>query len=147
MTDADAVKARASEYASLAKEEAEKAYAMAKELGFFSHFKEYSTELITPWTYVTGDPAIAAAPSMKDKALVLVDKAKNEVISTVKLERSADVRTSFKLYNVLAFWCGAFESLIYAAFGGSLLSLTWNGGLGFIIAYTLYWTMLMTESK
>ena len=79
--------------------------------------------------------------------LVLVDRAKEEVSRTMRLEKPADVKGSFILYNVLAFWMGVLESLIFAVFGGSLLSLVWNGALSFCVAYTLYFTMTCTQIK
>ena len=66
---------------------------------------------------------------------------------TLRLEPPADAKASFVLYNVLAFWMGVLESLLYAVFGGSLLSLVWNGALSFCVAYTLYFTMTCTQIK
>ena len=50
-------------------------------------------------------------------------------------------KESFQLYNVLGFWLGVLESLFFALFGHGLISLAWNGAVGYAIAYTLYWTM------
>merc|ERR1712216_992607 len=139
--DVETAKVKAAEAAAKAKEEAQKIYEISKEQGYFSHFKEYSMELLTPWIIVTSNSEFMELPTMKEKALYMALKAKEEVVSTVTLNRPADVVSSFKLYNVLAFWLGVTESVLGAVFGGSLFSLVWNGGIAFIVAYTLYWIM------
>ena len=146
--DVEAAKLKALETAEKAKEEAKKIFQFAQENGFMSHFyPEYVMELLTPWKLVMSDEAITGAESIKDKALVLADKAKTEIVSTVTLTRSTDARKSFILYNVLAFWFGVFESLVAAMFGAGFISLVWNGGISFFVAYTLYWTMTCTGQK
>ena len=137
----------ASDIATRAKEQSIAAYEIAKELGFFTHFNAYSMELFTPWTLLTENAAFMEAPSAKEKALVLAVQAKDEIISTVKLEKAVDPTRSFIKYNVMAFWLGVAESLIGAIFGAGLFSLVWNAGLSFAVAYTLYWTMTCVRQK
>ena len=119
----------------------------ATELGYFSHFKQYAVEMMMPWTLFAADEQIIAAPDVKSKALVLVGKAIEEVKSTLAMTRSADVKASFIFYNVLGFWLGMSVSLVFALFGMGLVSLIWNGGISFILAYTLYWTMTCVRTK
>ena len=42
---------------------------------------------------------------------------------------------------------GVLESLFFALLGKGLLSLAWNGGLSFCVAYTLYWCMTCSQKK
>jgi len=142
MAELDEVKTKAEVAALKAKEEAEKVWATAAEAGFFSHFKEYSMELLLPYMLVTSNTALMEAPSVKEKAMVFYSQAKDEIMSTLTLTPPATPAKSFITYNVLGFWLGVFESLFFGVIlGHGFISLIWNGGVSFCVAYTLYWTM------
>lgn len=145
--DVESVKAEAEKTLEAAKNTAAEIVSTATEKGFFSKFQEYSLKLLMPWTLITANAAIMDAPDVKSKALAFVDIAKAEIISVFTLTRSVAPAESFTLYNVVGLWIGIAESLIYAIFGGSLLSLIWNGGVAFALAYTLFWTMTISKEK
>ena len=142
--DVETAKAKATEAASKAKEAALGAYASANELGFFSHFSEYNQELLTPGLKLMQDETLAGQPTIKEKALYMFDIAKNEILGHLTLDPPTP-KESFRVYNVIGFWLGVFESLIFALFGHGIISLVWNGAVGYGIAYTLYWTMTQAE--
>ena len=142
--DVETAKARASQAAEQAKDAALGAYAKANELGFFSHFTEYNQELLTPGMKLMQNETIAAQPTLKEKGLYMLEVAKAEILGHMTLDPPTP-KESFRLYNVLGFWLGVFESLIFALFGHGLMSIAWNGAVGYAIAYTLYWTMTQAE--
>ena len=144
--DIEAYKAKAEAAALASKEAAEKVFAEAAEAGFFSHFNEYLMELLMPWTLIQSNTVMMEAPSVKEKVMVLGMQAKEEIMTTVTLAPPPDPRKNFITYNALGFWLGILEVLFGALFGGGLLPLAWNGGVGFIVAYTLYWTMTCSNS-
>jgi hypothetical protein len=112
----------------------------AKAEGFFSHFTEYNTELLMPWTMLTSNEDFMGKPDLKEKGLYLFNALVTEIKAALTLS-PATPEPSFKLYNVLGFWIGVAESVIFSIFGHGLLSLAWNGGMGYVLAYTLFWTM------
>ena len=124
--DVEAGLAIAKTKATEAADYAKASYELAKEKGFFSHFMEYNMEIINP---------------LKNAQSVTVDGVKEEVIATLKLQPK-NAREGFVLYNGLALLFGIAESLIGALAGGGLLSLAWNGGASYCVAYTLYWLMV-----
>jgi len=142
--DVEAAKAHAVETAEKAKDAALGAFEQAKELGFFSHFTEYNQELLTPGLKLMQNEQLAAQPDLKSKALYMVEAVKAEVMGHMTLDPPTPV-DSFRLYNVLGFWIGVTESIIFSIFGHGIISLVWNGAVGYAIAYTLYW--LMTCAK
>ena len=142
--DVETAKAKATEAAAKAKEAALGAYASANELGFFSHFSEYNQELLTPGLKLMQDETLAGHPTIKEKALYMFEVAKGEVLGHLTLDPPTP-KESFRLYNVIGFWLGVVESLIFALFGHGIISLAWNGAVGYGIAYTLYWTMTQAE--
>lgn len=111
--------------ASKAKQQVESAMAKAKELGFFSHFSDYNQEIISPFKEVQS----------RD-----LDTLKDEIIATLKLAPTSP-RNGFVFFNVLALVFGILESILGYFLGAGILSLIWNGVLGYFIAYTLYWTV------
>jgi hypothetical protein len=140
MSDVEQVKTQVTDAADKAKKLALAAYEKAKEEGFFSHIMPYTQELLMPWTLITTDEGLQSQPDVQGKAMYLLNNLKTEVIAASTLS-PATPEPSFKMYNVIGFWLGVFESLIFAFFGHGFLSLAWNGALGFAIAYTLFWTM------
>jgi hypothetical protein len=144
--DVEQAKVAATEGAAKAKDAALAGFAAAQEMGFFSHFSEYNAQLISPWQGLMNNDAIANAGDYKAKAMVLFDMIKAEVIAVLTLS-PADPLAGFRLYNVLGFWFGVFESLIMAFLGHGFISLAWNAAVGYAIAYTLYWTMTCTKVK
>jgi len=145
--DVESVKAEAEKKLEVAKNTAADILSTATEKGFFGKFQEYSIKLLMPWTLITSNAAIMDAPDVKSKALAFVDVAKAEIISVFTLTRSVAPAESFTLYNVVGLWIGIAESVTYAVFGGSLLSLVWNGAVAFALAYTLFWTMTVVKEK
>jgi len=144
MGDVEEAKAKAVQAAEEAKAKAEAVYAQAKELGFFSHFSEYNIELITPGMKLMQDETLIAQGTLQEKGLYMIEKVKAEVMGHITFDPPTPLE-SFRLYNVLGFWLGVFESLIFALFGHGLLSLAWNGAVGYGIAYSLYWAMTCTN--
>lgn len=143
--DLEDAKVKATEAAAVAKAKATEAYEAAMSMGFFSHFTEYSFELLTPWKLLTSDEGFMSAPTAKEKALYFFEKAKAEVLATITLVPGPNPSGTFIIYNVLGFYLGIFESLLGALFGGHIISLVWNGGVAFFVAYTLYWTMTCSK--
>eukprot|EP00325_Prymnesiales_sp_UTEX-LB-985_P002974 CAMPEP_0174714832 /NCGR_PEP_ID=MMETSP1094-20130205/19418_1 /TAXON_ID=156173 /ORGANISM="Chrysochromulina brevifilum, Strain UTEX LB 985" /LENGTH=207 /DNA_ID=CAMNT_0015914273 /DNA_START=31 /DNA_END=654 /DNA_ORIENTATION=+ len=108
-----------------AKKTVEEVIAKAKQEGFFSGFVDYNTEIIRPF---------------KEFNDFSGDALKQEIIATLKLSPTSP-RNGFVLYNVVALFFGIIESILAYLLGGGIISLIWNGALGYIIAYTLYWTV------
>ena len=131
MADAQA---RISQAANQAKDTAMGVFQTAKDEGFFSEYQTYLGEITMPWTLLQKDEDIVAADNMKDKATVLMSKARAELANTLTLQRGEDVKKGFVFYNVLGFWLGMFESICGAILGGGLLSFVWNGVLSFGVA-------------
>ena len=129
--DVEGTKALVVEKAAEATELAKAAYAKALEEGFFSHFKEYNEEIVKP---------------LKNIEAASFDAAKTEVMATVTLQASNPL-VSFRLYNVIALALGVLESLLMALLGHGMISFVWNLGVGYCIAYTLYWTMTCSQKK
>lgn len=140
MADIEDAQAKVTAAAAETKAKAEAAFASANELGFFSHFSEYNLELINPAQKLMADQSLMSAPTIKEKGLYMFEKAKAEVMGHVTFDPPTP-KESFQLYNVLGFWLGVLESVFFALFGHGLISLAWNGAVGYAIAYTLYWTM------
>jgi hypothetical protein len=109
--------------ASKAKQQVEAAMAIAKEKGFFSHFKEYNTAIIRPFM---------------NAGELSMNTAKDEILATLKLSPASPL-VGFVFYNTLALVLGVCESLIAAFLGGGWISLIWNGAVSYAVAYTLYW--------
>jgi len=146
--DVEAAKQKAEVMAAKLKEEGLAAFALAKERGFFSHFNEYCMHLIMPWTVVGSSPDVVEAQSIKDKTLVILSKAQAEIVRTLTLQRAVDPSRSFIFYNVVAFWAGVTQSVLEFMFtDDGLISLTWNGGVSFCVAYTLFWCMTCAGTK
>ena len=78
----------------------------------------------------------------QEKAIVFGLQAKEEIMTTLTLAPPPDPRKKFITYNALGFWLGIVETL----FDSSKLGIAWNGVVGFIVAYTLYWTMTCSNS-
>ena len=114
--DTEAAKQKALDAMEKTKETAQQALAKASELGFFSHFTEYNQELLTPGLKLMQDEQLAAQPDLQAKALYMFGVAKKEVVGHLTFDPPTP-KESFRLYNVLGFWLGVFESLIFALFG------------------------------
>jgi len=112
--------------ASKAKAQVEAAMAKAKEVGFFSHFTEYITEIIRPFKEVESFTLAAV---------------KDEIIGTLKLAPTSP-RNGFVIFNVFALLFGILESILGYFLGGGLISLLWNGVASYAVAYTLYWSVV-----
>lgn len=133
--DVEVAKGIATTKAAEAKKALEDAYAKAQAEGFFSHFAEYNVEILKPAERFKGADVKESLLAVKDEAL-----------ATVMLKPS-DPAAGFVFYNVLALVLGIAESIIFAIFGHGLFSLIWNGAIGYIIAYTMYWTMVCSGKK
>jgi len=129
--DAEALKAKAEEAAAVAKETAVAAFEKAQKEGFFSHFTDYNENLFTPYsTYLT----------IKEAGGFEVEAAKAYLMTYASLSPSSP-KESFILFNVLALWLGVAEAVLFGLLGHGWLSLIWNGGVSYCVAYTLYWVM------
>jgi len=115
----------------IAKKQAAEYYALAESEGFFSHFAAYNEQILRP---------------LKNAGEFTTEGAKQEIIATLMLQ-PRDLRNGFVLYNVLAFLFGVAEAFTSMALGHGPWSLIWNGGAGYCIAYTLYWTFLCKQAK
>ena len=139
----EAARIQAAEAAELAsKEAAEKVFAEAAKGGFFSHFKVYLMELLMPWRLIASNTVLMEAPGVKEKAIVFGLQAKEEIMTTLTLAPPPDPRKKFITYNALGFWLGIVETLFVV----EKFAIAWNGVVGFIVAYTLYWTMTCSNS-
>jgi len=106
------------------------AYQKAKEKGYFSHFNEYNESIIRP---------------LKRVQSVNVEAVKSELIGTLTLS-PPNPEANFIFYNVMALLLGIAESLFVGLIlGGGFISLIWNGALGYMVAYTVYWNMLCSQ--
>lgn len=121
----------AKEKMAAAKEVAMAAYEKANAEGFFSHFGEYNKQILRPLEHVQD---------------VSVESAKSEILATLVM-KPKDPRNGFILWNTIALLLGIVESLAEGLFTGGFISLLWNAGLGYVIAYTLYWAVACSAKK
>jgi len=129
--DVEAAVTMAKEAGAKAMTVAQEAFAKAQSEGFFSHFMEYNQEILEP---------------LKHSSEFSVEAAKTEVIATLML-KPANPKNGFKFYNVLALLVGVVESLLMLLLGHGPLSFVWNAGMGYCIAYTLYWVFICKQTK
>lgn len=169
----EAAKAKALAAAEQAKALALAAFEKAKSEGFFSHFQQYNEELImceslcfrlchvhaccvyaclhmsraSPLSTVTSAHICVCRPWKRlQDGIPTLEDVKTEILTTLQMS-PANPTNGFILYNVLGFWLGVTESLLYAVLGHGLLSLVWNGAFGYAIAYTLYWAVTCSQEK
>jgi len=120
------------EKAAAAAAAARTAFDKAKTEGFFSHFGDFNEEIFKP---------------LKRVHEFSWESVKAEVLGTISLH-PPNPSSEFVFFNVMALLFGIAESLIaYFFIGDSLISLIWNGGVGYCVAYTIYWIMLCNQSK
>lgn len=115
---------------------AKDAMAKAEAEGFLSHFGDYNKAIIKPLEHAN---------------TVTLDGVKNEIFATLGScpPKPADPISGFILYNVLALLLGVAESAVLMMLGikGGVISLVWNVGLSYCIAYTLYWIFICKQTK
>merc|ERR1711871_1316247 len=136
---------KAKEVAAATQAKATEAFGNLQSAGFFDHIKEYGLELLTPWTVITSNEELMGPKEPKEKALYVWGLLLAELKAAFTLS-PATPENSFKFYNVIGLWIGIFESLIFSLLGHGLFSLIWNGGIGFLLAYTMFFTMIISKT-
>ena len=113
---------------------AQQAHAAQSE-GFWSHFTKYNGEFLKAAQRFKGAGIKGSLLAVKDEAL-----------ATVMLTPS-DASAGFVFYNLLALVLGIVESIVFAILGHGVFSLLWNGAVGYLLAYTMYWAMVGSPKK
>lgn len=125
--------AKAKEIAEQGKNKSLEIYKALDGQGAFAHFSEFNVELIRPFKN--------ANFKMEDA----VKTAKDEIIATFQLAPT-NPQVGFVFYNVLSLYLGCIESLFHVL-AGSYISLAWNLGFSYILAYALYFFFLISQKK
>ena len=80
---------------------------------------------------------------------VSVEATKQEIIQTLKLQ-PANPDVGFNLWNVIGFYIAVIEAIWAIAVNQFILNIIMEVGsisLGYLIAYTLYWGILVKKNK
>eukprot|EP00326_Haptolina_ericina_P020607 CAMPEP_0181191832 /NCGR_PEP_ID=MMETSP1096-20121128/12945_1 /TAXON_ID=156174 ORGANISM="Chrysochromulina ericina, Strain CCMP281" /NCGR_SAMPLE_ID=MMETSP1096 /ASSEMBLY_ACC=CAM_ASM_000453 /LENGTH=182 /DNA_ID=CAMNT_0023281157 /DNA_START=32 /DNA_END=580 /DNA_ORIENTATION=+ len=97
--------------------------------GFLKHFQEYNVELIRPLK-----PATELGFEGLKKAIVGYFTPSHSKLQA---------QVGFILFNVLTFWFGALEAVLTF----SITSLLLNACLSYIIAYSIWWAIIINKKK
>eukprot|EP00308_Calcidiscus_leptoporus_P018210 CAMPEP_0119369070 /NCGR_PEP_ID=MMETSP1334-20130426/15644_1 /TAXON_ID=127549 /ORGANISM="Calcidiscus leptoporus, Strain RCC1130" /LENGTH=194 /DNA_ID=CAMNT_0007385845 /DNA_START=67 /DNA_END=651 /DNA_ORIENTATION=- len=132
MTDA---KAKLVDYAGKAKDATKHVSASLQELGYFEALPAFNRELVLP---------------LKQAQTLSLKKASKELLQTLK-GRPEDPEVGFSLWNVLGFYLSVIGAPIaFATGGGGLVSTISSASsivVGYLVAYTLYWGVIVKKGK
>lgn len=111
---------------------------------YCDYFFEYNKELFLPIRKLFQNRTFMDA-GLQAKGGFLIKLAVDEVKGVLTFA-PPEPMASFQLYNSLGFWVGIAESLMgLIVWDEGWISFAWNGGVGYTVAYSLYWALTCTD--
>jgi len=125
---------KAKELASKGVEAYKQGFSTLEQAGYFEPMKDFNQELVRP---------------LKQVETVSLENTRKEIFQTLKFDPSSPT-VGFNLWNVIGFYLCVIEAIVAIAFDSAIISIATAAAsilIGYIIAYSLYWGVLVKKKK